>query len=593
MMSDIHAALSERKSIFINAPTGIGKTDAAISACLSFASENGIPIFFLTPKNSQHKVAVDVLSGLKQKYETGIKYVDIVGKRNLCVNPNINMLEGEPFYKTCEQLAERKKCSYLDGARGVDCVDCALLDAGMKGHNALFRESYERGLCAYEITAKIAKESDVIIADYAHVLNPFTLKAFAKKIGHSIKGSILIWDEAHNIMNIASSYLSTSISTQLVGRASKELASIGSSIDLGYLDYFMNSVSESKLKKSGIAEAFFNRSDVPKILAGGADTDAICTQLDDAGMEYINASKAKRSALMHISRFIRSLSLRDDASTMIVSKYGKGIRLSLSCLYPAEAIMAMKDAYANVFMSGTLLPLDMHKELLRFPDALATNYLSPFPKENRLCLIDKGVSTAYVHRSLEQYKLIAQRIGSLIENVKGNVAVFFPSFEVLNSVRRYMRYEVKFIQRREMASVQTEQMISSFKEGDNNLLFAVMGGSLSEGIDYANNAIKGILIVGIPLEKPSLELTAKIEYLDKRFSMKGREYAYLVPGVVKAVQAAGRAIRSESDRAFIVFMDSRYSWRIYKSVISDFMQVEVSDDCVRRVSLFMNSNIRA
>ena len=400
-------------------------------------------------------------------------------------------------------------------------------------------------------------------------------------------------DEAHNIMNIASSYLSTSISTQLVGRASKELASIGSSIDLGYLDYFMNSVSESKLKKSGIAEAFFNRSDVPKILACGADTDAICTQLDDAGMEYINASKAKRSALMHISRFIRSLSLRDDASTMIVSKYGKGIRLSLSCLYPAEAIMAMKDAYANVFMSGTLLPLDMHKELLRFPDALATNYLSPFPKENRLCLIDKGVSTAYVHRSLEQYKLIAQRIGSLIENVKGNVAVFFPSFEVLNSVRRYMRYEVKFIQRREMASVQTEQMISSFKEGDNNLLFAVMGGSLSEGIDYANNAIKGILIVGIPLEKPSLELTAKIEYLDKRFSMKGREYAYLVPGVVKAVQAAGRAIRSESDRAFIVFMDSRYSWRIYKSVISDFMQVEVSDDCVRRVSLFMNSNIRA
>ena len=160
-------------------------------------------------------------------------------------------------------------------------------------------------------------------------------------------------------------------------------------------------------------------------------------------------------------------------------------------------------------------------------------------------------------------------------------------------MRRYMRYEVKFMQRREMASIETEQMIESFKKEDNNLLFAVMGGSLSEGIDYANNAIKGILIVGIPLEKPSLELTAKIEYLDKRFGMKGREYAYLVPGVVKAVQAAGRAIRSESDRAFIVFMDSRYSWRIYRSVISDFMQVEVSEDCVRRVSSFMNGVIKA
>ena len=277
------------------------------------------------------------------------------------------MLEGEPFYKSCEQLAERKRCGYLDGARAVESVDCALLEAGMKGHNALFRESYGRGLCAYEITAKIARESEFIIADYAHVLNPFTLKAFAKKIGHPIKDSILIWDEAHNIMNIASSYLSTSISTQAVGRASKELASIGSSIDLGYLDYFMQSLSESKLKTSSIAEAFFGRSDIPKILSGGADTDAICDQLDSAGMEYVNASKAKRSSLMHISRFIRSLSSRDEASTMIVSRYGKGIRLSVACLYPAEAIMAMKEAYANVFMSGTLLPLGMHKELLSLP----------------------------------------------------------------------------------------------------------------------------------------------------------------------------------------------------------------------------------
>ena len=462
----------------------------------------------------------------------------------------------------------------------------------MRGHNALFAESYERGMCAYEVTAKIARESDFIIADYAHVLNPFTLKAFAKKIGHSIKGAILIWDEAHNIMNIASSYLSTSISTQAVGRASKELAAIGSSIDLGYLDFLLQSLSESKLRTASISEAFFDRSDIPKTLSGGAETDAICSQLDKAGMEYVNASKAKRSSLMHISRFIQSLSSNDEASAMIVSKYGKGVKLSVACLYPTEAIMAMKDAYANVFMSGTLLPLSMHKELLRFPEALAMNYKSPFPKENRLCLIDRGVSTAYARRNMAQYRLIAQRITSLIENVRGNVAVFLPSFEVLDSVRRYMRYAVKFIQRSEMPSFQVEQMINRFKEGDNNLLFAVMGGSLSEGIDYANNTIKGILIVGIPLEKPSLELTAKIEYLDKRFGMKGREYAYLIPGVVKAVQAAGRAIRSESDRAFIVFMDSRYSWRMYKSVISDFMQVEESDDCVRRVSSFMNDGVK-
>ncbi len=587
MMLDIHTALSEGRSIFINAPTGIGKTDASISACIAFASGKDIPIFFLTPKNSQHKVAVEVLSGLRQKYEWGIKYVDLVGKKNLCVNENVNLMEGEPFYKSCEKLMERKKCSYLNAARAAESIDRRLIEASMEGHNALFAESSIKGMCAYEVSTKIAKEADFIIADYAHVLNPFTLKAFANKIGHPIKGAILIWDEAHNIINTASSYLGTSLSTQLVERAAKEVSSINSSMDLGYLDYLMKSLSDSKLKNPNVSEVFIEKKDMPRLIP--ENTDEICAQLDDAGMEYINSAKAKRSALMQISRFIRSMSSQGDSNVIILSRRGKDLRLSSVCLYPADAIIAMKDAYANVFMSGTLLPLDMHKELLCFPDAVSANYQSPFPKENKLCLIDRSVSTEYTHRTLAQYKQIAQNITDIVANVAGNVAVFFPSFEVLNSVRRHMRYEVKFVQKSGMGSFQVEHMISGFKEGENNLLFAVMGGSLSEGIDYPNNIIKGIIIVGIPLEKPSLELMAKTDYLDKRFRMKGREYAYLIPGVVKAVQAAGRAIRSETDRAFIVLMDRRYSWRTYKSIIANFVQVEESDDCAKRIAAFMKA----
>ncbi len=588
MMEDIYNAISQRRSIFINAPTGIGKTDASISACLSYALKEELDVFFLTPKTSQHKVAIEVLSGIRKKFNVNVNYIDIVGKRNLCVNPRVNMIEGEPFYKACEDVVKGKRCSFYTKAKETVELGQNFAEAGMSGHNALFAESFGHGLCAYEIAAKLAKKSNFIVADYAHILNPYTRQTFMKKIAHSLERSIIIWDEAHNIVETASSYLSSSLSLQAVEYASRELMSIGSSIDLGYMAFMLEELAKAKIRDGQEGEAFVDKKDLPSTLSD--NLEEICDQLEKAGMEYISRSGAKRSSLMHIARFIRALNAENDSTIRIISRRGKAIKLSISCLYPSESIDSIKSAYANVFMSGTLLPLGMHKELLGFPDAHAINYKSPFPKENRICLLDSDVSTKYENRSAEQYNLIASKISKIKERVHGNLAVFFPSFDVLESVYRHMPYEVRFIQRREMRSFAVEKMIRDFKQGEDSLLFAVMGGSLSEGIDYANNVIKGIIIVGIPLEKPNLELNAKIEYLNKRFGMKGNEYAYTIPGIVKAVQASGRAIRSESDRAFIVFMDKRYSWSMYKSIIANFMHIEEGPNYINKISLFMSGS---
>ena len=192
MMLDIYGALAQGKSIFINAPTGVGKTDASISACLTYAVEHDLDVFFLTPKNSQHRIAVEVLKGLRSKFSMGVKYIDVVGKRNMCVNPEINLLEGEAFYKSCEQLVKNRRCSFYENSRDMEKPDFALEEAGMSGHNKLFSESFDRGVCAYEISAKLAREANFVIADYAHMLNPFIMKAFLKKIEHSLKDSIYL-----------------------------------------------------------------------------------------------------------------------------------------------------------------------------------------------------------------------------------------------------------------------------------------------------------------------------------------------------------------------------------------------------------------
>lgn len=584
MMEDIYGSVKEARDILVNAPTGIGKTDASIAAALAFARQENLDVFFLTPKISQHKIAVESLKGIRKKFNANIRYVDIVGKRNLCINPDVNGIEGEAFYKSCENAVSSKRCHFYTNAKDTSNITGEMVEANYLGHNALFEESFRKGVCAYEIATYLAKDANFIIADYAHILNPFTRHSFLKRIAHRLENAIVIWDEAHNIMNSASSYMSTSISANTILNAAKELSAIRSSIDLEYLDFMMKSIAENRL--DGEPEAFVESDDI-----SGAVLDnitVISEQLEKAGMDYLAKSKAKRSSLVHISRFLLALKSKDDSVASIISRNGKSIRFSLTCLYPEKSMELFKEAYANIFMSGTLLPLHMYKDLFGLKEAEMKDYTSQFPKGNRLCLVDQGVSTKYESRSNEEFGKIAERIEAVKKEMNGNLAVFFPSFSVLNSVYRYMKTQVEYIQRSEMKSVAVERFIEDFKGSKDSTLFGVMGGSMSEGIDYANNVIKGIIIVGIPLERPSLELKAKIEYMNRKFEGKGSEYAYIIPGIIRAAQAAGRAIRSETDRAFIIFMDRRYGWSSYKSLISKFVELSDDKDSIGAIRKFLN-----
>ena len=583
MMDDIGKALAQARDILINAPTGVGKTDASIAAALGFAVEQNLDVLFLTPKISQHKIAIESLKGIRKKFRRDIRYVDIVGKRNLCINPDVNLIEGEAFYKSCENAVSSKKCVFYTNTKEPSNITQELVEANYLGHNALFEESFRKSVCAYEVATYLAKDANFIIADYAHILNPYTRHAFLKRIAHRLENAIIIWDEAHNVLSSASSYLSIAISANTVLNASKELAAVKSSIDLEYLDFMIKSIAEKRLE--GKAEAFVESDDVSETVL--ETIPVVAEQLEKAGMEYLVKSKAKRSSLVHISKFLLALKNKDDSVASIISKNGKSIKLSLTCLYPEKAMGLFKEPYANIFMSGTLLPLSMYGELFGLQEADMKDCTSPFPRGNKLCLVDQSVSTKYESRSNEEYRKIANRIEEIRKVTKGNLAVFFPSFGVLNAVYRYMKTAVDHIQRSEMRSVAVDKFIDKFKKSEDTTLFGVMGGSMSEGIDYANNVIKGIIIVGIPLERPSLELKAKTEYMNRKFDGKGNEYAYIVPGIIRAAQAAGRAVRSETDRAFVVFMDKRYAWSNYKSLISKFVELSEEKDCIAAIKKFM------
>jgi DNA excision repair protein ERCC-2 len=261
-----------------------------------------------------------------------------------------------------------------------------------------------------------------------------------------------------------------------------------------------------------------------------------------------------------------------------ILKKSKRLLLSYKCLDPAISCKPVFDSiHSGVLMSGTLLPLNMYAEVFGLDKerTMESSYKSPFPVENKLGLILTGLTTKYAKRSSMMYRKYAHEISKMVENIPGNVAVFHPSYLIMDEIsRELVKHHVNkplLIERKEMTKSQKKELynrLTRMKENGGGILMGVQAGSLSEGVDYPDNMLSAVLIVGLPLEKPELETQALIDYYDFKFQ-RGWDYGYIYPAMNRALQAAGRGIRSETDKGAIILMDERYKWVNYRKCLPD------------------------
>jgi DNA excision repair protein ERCC-2 len=230
----------------------------------------------------------------------------------------------------------------------------------------------------------------------------------------------------------------------------------------------------------------------------------------------------------------------------------------------------------------------MYRELLGMPVASTAlkSYPSPFPRENRLVLMVSDVTTLYRKRGAGMYGRIASSIADVCNATPGNVASFFPSYafmeEVAGMVRRLEPSKELVVEEREMGKMKREELFRRLKglgRWRGGLLMGVQAGSFSEGMDYADNLLSAVIVVGLPLAPPSLEVKALQEYYSRKFGgNSGMEYGYVFPAMNKVLQAAGRGIRSEEDRGVVVLMDERFAQGRYRRYFPDDYGASVTGD---------------
>lgn len=521
IMESIHKTIQDGNVMLLNAPTGLGKTICSLVPAI----KSDMQILFITPRQSQHKIVAQSAGDI-QKH---LSVAQIIGKQSMCDNNNIKLASN--FYDMCS-LARKK------GSKNP----CIL---------------YEEGRCRYYEEIEKAKDANIITANYRHVFDPDISQAFFGLTQFDATEMILIIDEAHNLPQTLRDIASTRITNKTCERAQNELellekTSFRSDVNLAHTiseKIIMVAISFDDEKRR-IDQSLFHIEDSELEWFERAGKKVIKVKEEDGTVAPV-------SYLLAIYKFFSLWRDIDDLTYVNIFERRNGNwSISIKCLEPAMLSMPIHNFHSTILMSGTLQPLDYFRSVLGLSKekTILKSYPSIFPPENRILTIDNQLTTKYNERTDKMYEMYGRTINTICTNTKGNVAVFFPSYSLMKQVKSYLRPSRRIIT--ETSGVKID--IHKELESRNNLLLGVMRGTLAEGVDYKNNLLSAVVIVGFPFPMQDIELKALTNYYDKKFGT-GFVYASLFPSINVVLQAVGRGIRSETDKCTIHLLDKRFN----------------------------------
>lgn len=549
MVSSVYHTIQAEKQIFIQAPTGVGKTMSTIFPAVRAVGEGkGETIFYLTAKTITRTVAEEAFSILKEK---GLKYkvITITAKEKLCGN-------GEKLQCSPES------CPFAKGH--FDRVNDAVFELWTQGdhydRNTILEQAEKWQVCPFEMCLDLAIWVDAVICDYNYAFDPNVhLKRF---FGESVSGKyIFLIDEAHNLVERGREMYSAAICKENVLEARKLIKPYAPGLYRA-----LGKVNKQLLElknECGRYQVLENPGTLPvSLLKVQGELDKLLEEPPD--QEVVEKIL---DFYFEVRDFLNTAELVDENYVVYTENGEDGkFRMKLFCVNPAANLRNyLEKGISTVFFSATLLPLHYYRKLLSTEkDDYGIYVQSPFSQEKRCILLGGDVSSRYTRRNYGEYRRIAEYIARMVWQKKGNYMVFFPSYKLLEDV--YQVYEEAFSvdwvrcirQTSSMNEREREEFLEEFeKEQDSLVAFCIMGGVFSEGIDLMGERLIGAAVVGTGIPQISNEREILKEYYGER-GENGFDYSYRYPGMNKVLQAAGRVIRTQEDVGVILLLDDRF-----------------------------------
>ncbi|MDK0784060.1 helicase C-terminal domain-containing protein [Clostridium perfringens] len=552
----VYKAIAEGKKCFAEAPTGTGKTMSTLfPAVKALGDKETNKIFYITAKTTTREIANNTLRIMREK-GLNIRSVNITAKDKCC--------------KMEEKKCIPEYCPYSNGY--FDRVNMALKEA-LK-HKEEYDLEYinklsdEYNICPFEFSLELSNFCDVVICDYNYIFDPqASLKGILE--GKAKDYTILI-DEAHNLLDRGRSMYSSKIFKDDFLKLKREFKSK----DKGIYNS-LDRANKYLIEKRKVLENLETKSLVEK--EEPSDLYGILRGFLEKVDIYESKSSEENSNLLelyfNVYEFLNICSYYGEDFTTLYKLDGNNLELSINCLDPSRILKSIMNRFKSVIIfSATLLPMEYFKELYGAQEGdYSVNLTSPFDYKNKLTIVGKDVLTTYSNRKRTLPKIVNYII-ECVKSKRGNYLVFFPSYEYMWMVHEEIKKrEVDFslvAQGDHMKEEEKEEFLSLFKEGGEktHLGLAVLGGHFSEGIDLTLDKLIGVIIIGVGMPKICLERESIKEYYNS-IGKNGFDYAYVYPGIIKVLQAAGRCIRTEKDKGVILLLDDRYFTNKYKSLL--------------------------
>lgn len=542
--------------LFAQAPTGIGKTIATLFPAVKALGEGQISqIFYLTAKTITREIAEKALDKMREG-GLALKTVTLTAKEKICFRGEV--------------LCDPEFCDYAQDY--FDKVNGAVED--LFRHDDLNRSLIEEyaekhRLCPFELALDVALAADCIICDYNYLFDP---RVYLRRFFAEPGDYAFLIDEAHNLVDRAREMFSAVLEKKPIldlRRATKEWEPKLSQ-DLQALNtYLIQLRKECEIEGDG---SRLIRQELPRELV--TRVEAVHAEAELALMR--NLPVALRDEVLEVyfaaNTFLRVAEGYDERFVTYAERSGNDLRVKLFCLDPSRMLReSLKKGKAALFFSATLTPLDYFADILGGEEGDRRFRIpSPFPREHLCLLVADSIGTTYKAREFT-YDKVVEAIAAMVRQRKGNYLVYLPSYKYMNevAVRFHSVYpEIRMIyQQTGMSETEREEFLAAFSlENPDTLVgFAVMGGVFGEGIDLTGERLSGTAIVGVGLPQVCLEREIIRGYFADRNGL-GFEYAYVFPGMNKVLQAAGRVIRTETDRGVVLLIDERFSYPAYREL---------------------------
>lgn len=556
LVSSVYRSILRKKKLFIQAPTGVGKTMATVFPAVRAVGEGlGEKIFYLTAKTITRTVAEQAFHTLR---EQGLQYkvITLTAKEKICF---------------CEETdCNPDACPYAKGH--YDRVNDAVFDLITSAHN-LTREVLEEqakkySVCPFEMALDVSVWVDAVICDYNYVFDPNAhLKRFFSEGGEG--NYLFLIDEAHNLVERGREMYSAEIYKE-------DVLSIRRLVKTEDVK-LARRLDECNKQLLVLKKECENYQILDSVSHIALKLMNVLGELERYLEEHRNSEK--REEILNFYFQVRGfLNIHDilDENYIIYTEMESGgrFKLKLLCVNPAVNLQNyLEKGNSAVFFSATLLPIHYYKKLLSVEtDDYAVYAESSFPSKNRLILLGTDITTKYTMRGQDMYERFAEYLLRTVQGKKGNYLVFFPSYRFMEDV--YEQFEIKqtdeiecIVQSQYMNEEAREIFLETFEEERDCPLvgFCVMGGIFSEGIDLTEDRLIGAMIVGTGIPQVCNDREIIKGYFDKN-NMSGFDYAYLYPGMNKVLQSAGRVIRTEEDKGVVLLLDERFQRRQYQEI---------------------------